>query len=377
MELPESKRRKIVSALTGVSIAENWPPNEGAVKLAERLNPASYLVKGSLEQLYGRRLPTPLDKSAWAIPVSFRGALLEVSDWRRYSWTIYGLPDQVEVAELLTKKLTSAATVLDRALQDVCRELLSKEDFSLDNQFHRYRTLFEEFAEKCGSIRLDRRVTPAALDAGDIDLGTIAKHLEHAMNIWTRDSTELRINLIASAIFFFSLSEIIFDACFALGDRSGTSYRRFRALDWAERFKFFIPLSGREVQELYEQLLKIRRFYRNIPVHASPLYVFHIDGFGLIPATFEDLENPNLSPLFSAEPNDAEEISTCLVSALEFLERNPTTEFGFAYAESGLAIHLSETRLSKFKIHMGSIEEFRDFLQVRADYADAVMNMDV
>lgn len=373
--LSDRKARKVAEALTGVSIAEIWPQQQELTRLDERTRPPSYLVKIALEEYLGIRLPRPYEKSAWAIPLSYEGTEFEISDWKRSTWSIFGHKGASTAASELAKKLSAAAKIIDSHLRKVCRRLLDQGEFSLNNQFHRYRALFEMFRAEFQS-RLQRPPLPPKPSEG-AGLADLGKQIEHGFALLTDNSLRRQGNLLAATVFFFSLSEVIFDACFALGDRRGMNYREFRALDWSERFRLFLPLVAEEERKVYERLRLLRRAYRNTPVHASPIFAFNVRGVGLVPATFEELDDPNLKSLYFTEAEDAESILRSFSLALELFENHPATRFGFAYAESGLAIHIADELLKPFKARMSSLELFKEFLLESVEYADAVENMDV
>jgi hypothetical protein len=374
--LSDKRARKMAAALTGVEIAESWPDLEDPKRtgLLDRTRPPSYLVRATFEQVFGVRLPSPHEKSAWGVPILYKGEEFELSDWKRTIWKISGHASGIEIAKELEKKISSAAKILDGHIREVCRGLLDKDQLSLDNQFHRYRALFDMFRIEC-EARLQRPLLPQGpKNPGVADL---CKHLESSFAVLTENSLRLRGNLLAAAIFFFSLSEIIFDACFALGDRKGLSFRAFRKLEWSERFRFVLPSSDEEVRRLYNRLVEIRRVYRNAPVHADPVFAFDVKGVGLIPQAFDVLDNPNIKSLYFSEVGEVEPILACFNDAMQLFERHSLTRFGFAYAESGLAIHIAQDKLERHRSQMTSIGTFRSFLCRLVEYADAVANMEV
>ncbi|MEM9596020.1 MAG: hypothetical protein AAGD06_17245 [Acidobacteriota bacterium] len=368
--MSEKELERMTKAFTGVSLADTWPELGSSTRLVDKNRPPSYLVKAALEKVFKHRLPRGHEKAAWAAPLTYKGVTFEVCDWKRSRWNIFGQPGFTEAAEELAQKISAASAILDHHLKQHCRGLLKQEKFSLDNQYHRCRALFEYFRAQC----LARLADP---ENNDQPKASDPEALTASLNSWFQNSMELNGYLLATSIFFFSLTEVIFDACFALGDRDGRTYREFRSQAWEERFKQLLPPREHEIQTTHNGLLELRRLYRNTPVHASPLYCFDVPGVGLIPATASALDNPNNQPLFAMDESNAASLLGTLVSALDLFESHPYTEFGFAYAESGLTIHLKEEQLTKHRENMNSIDTYRSFLQDSLEYLDALTNMEI
>lgn len=359
-------------ALTGVQLLERWLNPEATSQLQTATRPPTYLVRAALELVFGYRLPRRHEKSAWGVAVSYEGEDFEIVDWKRYEWSISGRSGTEEIATQLLKKLAAAARVLDGYLKKECRALVEAEEFSLDNQFPRYHALFSMFREECLSWmakEISQTVSRRPLLNGLVEI------IDSSFQELGTQASRAHGNLLAATVFFFSLTEVILDYCFALGDRKEKTFREFRSLDWAERFKLVVPMEESDAQALYQSLLKIRRHYRNESVHASPLYGFAIEGVGLIPATFDDLDRPSLVNPWFADNQDARGVLEILGRAMSHLETSEATRFGFAFAQTGLAIHIAEQRLVQHREAMTSMESFRVFLDALIEHQDAVANM--
>jgi len=361
------------AALTGVKLLERWLDPEATSLLDQMTRPPPYLLRAAIELVFGYRLPRRHEKSAWGVAVSYEGEEFEVVDWKRYQWSISGRAGTEEIAAQLLKKLTAAAHVLDRHLKEECRALVRAEEFSLDNQFHRHYALFSMFRKECLSWmakEINRTELRLPLADGVVEI------LESSFEELGTQASRVHGNLLAATI-FFSLTEVIFDACFALSDRGGKTFHEFRSLDWAERFKWVVPLEESDALVLYEALVKIRKSYRNESVHASPVYGFAIKGVGLIPATFDDFDRPSLVNPWFADNQEAPDVLEVFDNTLDYLEGSESTRFGFAYAQTGLAIHIAEHRLERYREKMTSIESFRALLDELIERQDAMANMDM
>lgn len=70
-----------------------------------------------------------------------------------------------------------------------------------------------------------------------------------------------------------------------------------------------------------------------------------------------------------------------LIEAIEngisLLKNHENTKFGFIYAESGLPIHIEKTAVDKLKLHMESMDSFKEEIERRNYLQDRIDNMDI
>jgi hypothetical protein len=316
-------------------------------------------------------LPRGGDKSDWELCVTYDNLKWIISDWKRYAWHIFGPPGCTEKAGKLENKLRAAAKILDYEISKLSIIEFKNENISLHNQFHRTEGLFSYFL---GNAKSSLSFKPMIVNEGDDSTGQLTKFLNSHFD----RSRNIEYNMISSVIFFFSLTEVIFDCCFSLGDRKSLSFIEFRRLEWSERFKFFVPLDNNSfLNELYVKLMLTRTFYRNIPVHSSPTFFFNMEGFGLIPSSYERLNDPLLSHRSLFDENEQRSTIDVMESAIKLLKEHKNTKYGHIYAESGLPIHISIKAVHELKKHMVTVEHFMEELHRRNELQDRIDNMEI
>ncbi len=186
--------------------------------------------------------------------------------------------------------------------------------------------------------------------------------------------------IISTAIFFFSLTEIIFDAYFSISDRKNLSFIDFRKLDWSKRFKFIFETPfNKNIEKIYQHLIKIRKYYRNIPVHASPEFLLSIDidNIGLIPISFEELDAPRLSYGFKFDIEDAKGILTTFDETIALLRNSKATWFAYTYAESELTFHINDELSEELRDHMKTLKSFKKEIDMRVTLYYAMINREI
>jgi hypothetical protein len=359
---------KINDAFYGISLSKNkWPSHEDS-KLVRESSPPGYLVKTVLMIALKTKLHSGGDKSEWAIPIFFKDVLFLIEDYKRDIWNIFGPLIKKDIAEQLRNKIISACKILNKEISQASKNEYNKDNFVLKNSYKKASYLYQYFSEILETA-LDKE--KEKFNTKDFPNGFVNKlNYTHSYN------QIIESLLIATTVFFFSFTEVIFDSCFSLGDRKGIDYKSFRKLTWEERFKFLIPINE-NLKNVYHKLVFLRKYYRNIPIHSSPEYFYKFDGIGFIPSDFNNLSNPNnLWPI----QFDVKEANNALVLFEQFdkyLRNAEITKYGYRYASSGLPILIKKTEAEKLKLSMTSIEEFEIEIQARIDYQCAYENMEI
>lgn len=363
--------KKIREALHGIEVSPTWPDYREIEFLINReIRPPSYIIKLILEILLGDKLPKGMDKSAWELPISFNNHELLVSDWKHYAWSVSGTESALSVINPLIKKFNAAGKIIDSYLEKQAKIHLESGDFSLINKYYDSLSLYESFR--------DRLKIQLKLANKDKIKGPAGPKRSALFNKYCEALKNSEIFFIATTIFFFAHTEVLFDAFFSLGDRKQLTYRKFRELDWAERFKFFFNVSNdSQIEMLYKSLIEARRFYRNIPVHSSSEYLFPLRGMGLIPATFDNLDQLNMLHGIIFEAEVAKNKLNVFEETLKLFKNHPLTKWGYLYAESGLCIHIKNEFVNDIKSFMTTEEDFQKELHKLVYIQDAIRNGEI
>ncbi|MCD4669347.1 MAG: hypothetical protein K8S14_02755 [Actinomycetia bacterium] len=362
--------KKLKEAFYGVAVS-NWPDDVNYKSYCRETNPPAYMIKMGMQFLYGGGLPTGGDKSEWEVCISYKENKWIISDWKRYAWRIYGPLGYPAKADELEKKLRAVAKILDNEITKISDIEFHNENISLHNQFSKIESLYGYFFEKAKKA-LDSKAESVSKSNSPVE------SLSGILNGQLNRSRDIEYNLLASIVFFFSLTELVFDSCFSLTDRKEMRFDDFRRLDWSECFKLFIAPSGsRSLENLYGKIIVMRTFYRNIPVHASPTFFFNFDGFGLIPSSYERLNDSHLSHKLLFDENEQKFLIDTIEKAMVLLKEHDNTRHGYLYAQSGLPIHIAKEAVEEIKKYMHPISVFEEELERRNELQDRIDNMDI
>ncbi|TYB95222.1 MAG: hypothetical protein FXF54_04785 [Kosmotoga sp.] len=362
--------KNINNSLYGVEVSD-FPDDKNYIQYCQETSPPGYIIKMVLMLLAQSRLPRGGDKSEWELCITYESIRWIITDWKRYAWGIFGPTGYTEKAKKLKNKIEAAAKILDKEISKHSEIEFKNENISIHNQFYRTEGLFSYFLDSAKSYLSQK---PMVVN----EHNNSAEQLSKILISYINRARNIEYNLISSVIFFFSLTEVIFDACFSLGDRKSLSFSEFRHLEWSERFKFFVPLNNDSyLNKFYEKLMLTRTFYRNIPVHSSPTFFFYMEGFGLIPSSYEKLNEPHLSYMSCFNENEQQSTIDVMESAIKLLKEHKNTKFGYIYAESGLPIHISFEVVNELKKHMGTVEHFKKELNRRSEFQDRIDNMEM
>jgi hypothetical protein len=375
MPLDTKTIKKIEKSLHGISIPtslKNQDPFDFKLLGSGETRPPSYIIKILLEALFERPLHRGMEKSEWEEVISYKNKIWLISDWKHYAWRISSSKGSLNEAKELAKRLSSSGKIIDTFIRKLAKDVIKKEKYSLNNQFREYRSIYEYY----------RGLLEDLIAKADPDriVGKPGKKRTELVNSHFQSKRHAEYTLISTTIFFFSLTEIIFDAYFSLSDRRNLSFIDFRKLDWAERFKFIFETPFNEnVNKIYQHLIKIRKFYRNIPVHASPEFLLsiEIDNIGLIPMSFEDLDAPRLSYGFKFDIEDTKGILTTFDETISLLKNSKATWFAYTYAESELSFHINDEFSEELKGHMKTKRGFKKEIDRRVTLYYAMINGEI
>ena len=378
----EKVLRKVKNAFYGVSISvdpNSWRDDTKIIKLRIEHLP-SYLIYIALSFGLDIEIPRYPDKTTWEVELNYEGVKWLIKDHKTAFCEIYGPKDKTEVGQRLANKVTAAATIVNGYLKQITKQSFEKEQYVLHNQFYRSWSIYGVFRMRCEEIlqqmsqplgKSSNNNTQNQEQSKDNSLPDTIRQLEAYLNDLFRLRSDLEANVTAAAQFLFPITEIIFDACFALGDRKGYSFQKFRSLDWSERVKFFFTVMSSEVQPLYEKMIPVRSQHRNIAAHASPTYLFYIDKFGLIPSTYQDWDLPHMGFISSIDESEARNILKLFDDFMSLLKGHEVTKLGYMYAKSCLPIPIDLSRVSELRSHMSSSEEFQKEIEHRLAMQDA------
>jgi len=329
------------------------------------------MVRAVIELLAGGRVYSGGDKSAWETGLTFEGIQWCIQDRRRSDWILWGPPGNRSAADTLAKKLTSASRILDGAILEFGREMVGQDQLALQNNYHRVKNMYEFFRNHVDTTlkRIDEFRRNRRLD--------IAEGLADFLNERFGLDKELEAYSLSAIMFFFAMTEVLLDCCFALGDRGGHTFMEYRKLDWGERFTRFFAVGTGQAQSIYEDVLRARREHRNIWAHADPVLYVPIEGVGLIPMTYDHLDKPSMNFFSTIDAGEAQRMFAAFDALLGLFEDHSLGWYAKNYADSGLPIQIAQPRADELRGLMNDKDAFMNELEERCRYQDAVDNMEI
>ncbi len=370
--------KKILEALTGIKYSEKWPNQVSLVKYDRMDEPPSYLIRLVFTVFLKAMLPEGGDKSDWELPIEYKGRIWLLWDWKRYAWNLEGPPNHTKEAEELIKKIKAAAAIMDRDLALTAKKKYESGEFSLQNQYHKLRGLYDFFRENSEKSSVKKQKVSHGNTGAKGDIDTAIHSLSSELNLQYQKLRRIEANTIAAVVFYLAMIEVIMDACFSLSDRKDLTYADFKGMNWSERLKWLIPVgSSNDLNRLFSDIVFIRTEYRNLTVHSSPEFFFHIPYFGLVPSTYKKHFLPHAKQHPSIGEEQAKKIFEIFGRFEAMLRKRDETKFGMIYAESGLPIHIDNKTVSKLKRKMNSLDEFKSELEHICSLQDAFDNMDI
>ena len=202
--MDKKTEKKITAALYGIQVASEWPSISDH-RIFESINPPGYMIKMVLQHLYGKRLPRGGDKSEWALPILYGEKIFTIEDFKRFKWNIYGKQNDRLLAKELANKIISATKIFNNHIKKIAKESFSNDDFSLQNNYYKARNIFEFFSEQVKVLLAQKTKPKLKDDPSFVDILSTEIEKRRLLEFYT----------IATSVFFFSLTETIFDSIFA------------------------------------------------------------------------------------------------------------------------------------------------------------------
>lgn len=346
--------------------APHWRSSLG--RDGARPDPPSYLVELALRFLPGVRFYR-CDKSAWATNLVYEGGVWVVRDLRRLCWEVQGPPGATpDQARKLARKLASAGRGFERTGILPIVERMSPDELVLQSTTPRLRRLYGQFRKW---LDVAEPPKPAAEEPGALSL---LADLQRVRDV----EHELDVDASALVLFFLAHLEVVFAACYALGDatrspKAPASYEEFQRLPWRDRFNLVLPNSaGPNVSKLRQLVLDVVDTYRFVLGHAEPMRFVYIEALGrVLPANADELFSHRWLFFRNLTESDANRIIGVSHDLLEELSTNEATRYAYTFARVGLPIPLTGPDVMSLRQHMTSPADFEEELARRASQMSA------
>lgn len=373
-------QKKILAALHGVEPFDPDKhkdlPQDLTRLLINQKEPVSRFLKLAMVELHGRKLCTG-DKIEWKAYIVFKGSVWYIHDWKHASWTMYGPANAETIMKLLLKKLEAAAKAAESSLEARSKAKIAAGDFALAHQFwmlHSYYCSLRKQAEVMLGLKCEPEpgvpVSTFKLPTG----GMVTECDMPGTNAYSAKRRDCEASAAGAVVLFFGMLEVVFDACFAFGNRNGLTYQQFRSRDWKERFILSINVGVSPAKEIYQELLLVQQRYRNVFSHALPLFMVFHQKSGWIPSDMTRVTELNSNPLFGFKETDLGAMFALFDRARKLFEDDPNTWAAMMYVRTPLPIPLAPTAVASLLKHAGSRDEFAAEIDRRIDMYEAYVN---
>lgn len=394
------KVRESALAALGNDLRPAGPPLSGdepkGLMLSSRTNggrslPAYYLVYFLLIDLLEYAHMGKWEKSAWTVPVRYRGRLYGI-EHRKMGLGVFapcldpeatmsGSPthdqeaDAKEIAALVTKAVAAAAPYFqwraEQAASGSDLNVLNKSS-SLFERYEFFRDRFRTLSAEAEARKHERHITKETLADGT----EVTSGFSPAYSF----SREAEWNAQAAVEAFFSWTEHVFIHLAILQGRlrTGDEVAQLAESDWKTKFKATMDLNDKATKEHYDALLDLRAQIRNFMAHGSfgkrgEAFRFH-SGAGAVPVLLTDDQRHRYS-LTGKPAFDEEWAIDEIESFIEHLwtgPREPAKQHVFSSLPSILTFAGDGTYAGA----MSSEESMREFVEHLTHQFDNAANMD-
>lgn len=376
------------------------PPRSDAegrgLMLSSRTNggrnlPAYYLVYFLLIDFLGYPSLGQWEKTAWTVPVRYRGRLYGI-EHRKMGFGIFApnldptarmsVPpdDQAEEdARAMSELIAKAASIAEPYFQWRAEQAVSTPGLNVVNQSHELFDRYQYFRERFQTLsnEAEKRKKERTIEKSVLPDGTVVTSGNFPAYTLRR---EAEWNAQAAIEAFFSWTEHVFIHIAILQGklRSGDEVARLADSDWKTKFKAALDVAETQTKAHYDILLDLRAQVRNFMAHGAfgkrgEAFRFH-SGAGAAPAILTNGQRNKFSltgrPAFD-ERSAIEDIES-FVQHLWSGPRAPARHYVF----SSLPNILTYAVDGSYERAMRSEEEMTSFVEHLSAEVDRAANMD-
>lgn len=353
--------------------------------------PPYYLVYFLLVDLLGFPHLGPWEKTAWMVPIRYRGRLYGI-EHRKMGLGIFApcedsgtnkscnpTNNQETDAEKITRLIKKAVSVATPYFQWRAERAASGSQFNVHNKnkplFDRYQYFRDRYStlEKEAKARQDERQVTKIIR---VDGTEMASYSDPSSSL----AREAKWNAQAAIEAFFAWSEHAFIHLSILQGclRTGDEVTKLAKDNWKEKFKKAFNLNDKAIKEHYDTLVDIREQLRNFMAHGAfgkrgEAFCFHSEA-GAVPVLLSDSQNHR----YGLAGNPAFDESQAIIEIEAFLRHLWASSLapGKHYLFSGLPGILTFVADETYKQAMQSEESMKKLVHHLTMQFDNAANMD-
>jgi len=206
------------------------------------------------------------------------------------------------------------------------------------------------------------------------------------MNAYLKYEKELSFYTFALVVSFFSLLDFLINTIFIFEHyNSVKEFWEFLEKDWRNRFKTVFPINkNKELKYIYEEILTIRKEYRNLFAHGfmdktkEIQILISLPKFGLVPISYEYLNKKLIYlPVLLINQSEAFRIVQIFRKFLKFISTQNPYKFYTLYLKFQFPIPVAQKEIYEIKSKMVSYKKFEQYLQEQSELETMILNRDI
>jgi hypothetical protein len=344
--------------------------------------PPYYLVYFLLVELLGFKYGGREEKVAWVIPFEFEGRLVTI-EHRKGGLILFSnaAPKSALFATRIAKALERGVGAARPFFNHLAAEAVRSSKINVKNNsmwlFNRYKFLRDQSREKAENAEARQNEVITTLLPGK-QPGVIGRSHRYPYLELKQEAEWLAVGAIDA---FFSWTEHVFIHIGILTGKlkTGEGVANLAGDTWENKAKAALDLSDKTTKRFYEELLEIRRQFRNYIAHGAfgkqgEAFRFHSSA-GSVPLTLNDRAGGWPSILDHVAFDETEAIST-IEKFIEHLWFGALAPARIYIEEAALPVILTYANDGTYSKAMSSSEEMTAFVGHLSYQMDKAANME-
>jgi hypothetical protein len=319
------------------------------------------------------------EKTAWYVPVGFRGHRVTIS-LEKFGMRVYVVPAKdsderpEDIAREVIRRLQKAAGIIERnVLAGYGESQIREGRLTIANHSGRQRAMYEHFRETAITAFHAGEEPPEDIAPEGIFAGIGEKIHQSQVGAW---------NAIAAVNAYFSAleHELVLVSAFADFDPTEGALGDLIGDRWGEKFGKLFDLSEPDTNRVYARLHEVAETYRNPYSHGGfdkqgAALWFHVEGIGAVPARLSDIRSSPHFEFFPVQPDSFEDICNLLNETDKWL-RSGTYGPAFEWIDAGLDVAYDPEMRADYRKLMDDEKFRRDLIERSSHEWERMANMD-
>lgn len=370
LENLRSKIEKILHPINKVTDAtrfiESLPFNAKRTDAGRKIT-SYYLVYFLLVDLMEFKNDGQFDKVAWSVRIEYKGIPFVV-EHRKMGIGVFGSQDHEKEAAEITERINKAVEAAEPYFDFLAAEAAKR---SALNVVNKSSELFERYRYFLGLYKLTlKKINNKKAETSETFLFPSLKLYKTAN--W---------NAIAALDAFFSWTEHVFILIAILRGtvKTGEEVANLADRDWPTKFKTAISIDSEDDNNLYQELLQIRRQIRNFIAHGSfgkqgEAFQFH-SGAGAVPMMLPHQQKKARFTFIAHGFNDKDafEVVDKFINLMWTGDREPARIY---IQDNSLPLILTMAADGQYKVAMESTENMHSLIESLHYIMDRNADMD-